>query len=156
MLSDVSAVQVNNYSADKKNSKNKNIGRKIAGVAAGGMICATAPLVQAPYATKVLGKMQAFNNSLTAAEAGEVSEALKKTIELSGLKNKGIEIINASAKNEQEVVGMLKKEIADNFVSRFLPKGYIDAQAEVENNDKKRRKCRIFNKSQKNTYARRK
>ncbi|MBQ6515826.1 hypothetical protein IJI31_01460 [bacterium] len=121
MVSGVSLNQVNPYQAVQPRKEDKNIGRKIGGVIAGGAIYQSVPLFQTPFAIKCINKMQKINGSLAAEESVKVSEALQKTLEMSGLKDRGVEIVKASSRNSAEVTELLTKEMGNGFIAKLTP-----------------------------------
>ena len=127
MVSGVSLNQSKYYQAAQPKKENKDTGRKIAGVVAGGAVFNLIPRVQTPFAMKCLDKMQALNKSLTSSEAETVSKALEKTMELSGLKEKGIEIVKASSKNGSFIEDLLRKEVGGSLSAKLTPKKLLDA-----------------------------
>jgi len=120
MVSGVSLSQVSPYQAEQP-KKDRNIGRKIGGVIAGGAVYNSVPLFQTPFAMKCVSKMNKINGSVSAEESVKVSEALQKTLEMSGLKDKGIEIIKASSKNPTEVTELLTKEMGGGLMAKLTP-----------------------------------
>ena len=128
MVSSVSLNQTNYYQLEQPPQKNKNTGKKIAGVLAGGAVYNIVPRFQAPFAMKCLDKMQTLNNNLTKYEADTVLNALKKTMSLSGLTKKGIEIVKASENNGSFVEELLRKEMNNNLLTKLTPKKFIDKQ----------------------------
>ena len=131
MVSGVSLSQINPYQVEQPQKEKKNIGRKIAGVVTGAAVYKAVPAIHTPFALRCVDKMQKINGSLAREEAETVSNALTKTLEMSGLKDKGIEIVRASAKNSAEVTELLSKEMGGNLVTKVMPKQFLKAQVDA-------------------------
>lgn len=100
----------------KKPSTGAIIGGVLAGSAVNSLVCVPHKLVT----PLILEKMSEISRNLSADEFSQVEKAVDDTIKNSGLADKGVSIIKATAKNADEINKIITQEI-DKGVFKFLP-----------------------------------
>jgi hypothetical protein len=119
-------TEINNQ---EQTYKKPGVGAIIGGVVVGSTVNG---LVSAPnqlIAPKIMGKMADISRSLTEDEFKTVENAIKTTIEKSGLAEKGVGIVKATAENADEISKIMTKELDNNFIMKHLPeqiKGFVE------------------------------
>lgn len=105
----------------EKNYKNPGIWTTIGGIAAGTATEIGCVAIQKPIAGSIMKNMVQLSNTLNKDEFTAVDKALEKTITQSGLKDKGVEIIKATADNKKKIEDILLNVFKNNFFTRLFP-----------------------------------
>lgn len=109
-----------NINTQEQQYKKPGAGAIIGGVLAGSTINS---LVCAPHKSitpQILEKMGKISKNLSADEFSQVEKAVVDTINTSGLADKGVGIIKATAENADEIDKIMAKEI-DKSILKFFP-----------------------------------
>jgi len=108
--------------------KKPGIGAIIGGVVVGSTVQGLVSVPHKLIAPKIMGKVGEISRSLTEDEFSSVEKAIKETVEQSGLAEKGVGIVKATAKNADEISKIITKELDNHVIMKYLPeqiKGFM-------------------------------
>ena len=111
-------VNINN---NEQQYKRPGVGAIIGGAFAGGMVNNLISMPHRLMAPKIMDKLGDISRNLSPDEFQQVDKAIAKTIENSGLADKGVSIIKATAENTDEIMEIMTKEL-DRGILKHLPK----------------------------------
>ena len=126
------------------------VGTIIGGVLVGSTVKALTIQSQSLIATKIGEKIGEISKSLTEDEFKYVKQAIDETVEKSGLAEKGVSIVNATAENADEISKIITKEMNSNVFTKYFPDKIKGAVGKIfhSNVQKGKNACYAF-KSQK-------
>ena len=84
-----------------------------------------------PFAivSQMLGnKMIDLSKNLTADEFSQMEKIIAKTMETSGLKNKGVDIIKVTSENKDEVLNIMRNAYKKSFIYKHVPQNIVELQ----------------------------
>lgn len=110
-----------NMNAQEQTYKKPGAGAVIGGVVAGSAVNNLTKISSNIVSPKLSKTMQNLSNSLTTDQFSKVEKAINDTLTTSGLKDKGVSIIKATAENAEEINNIITKE-ADRGIFKHLPK----------------------------------
>lgn len=111
-------TEINNQEPIYKKPKTGTI---IGGVVVGSIIQNVVAAPKNIIASQCMSEMRKLSKALTEDEFKLVEKATKETIENSGLSQKGVSIIKATAENTNEINNIMIEEMQKNIVLKFLP-----------------------------------
>ena len=108
----------------KQQYKKPNIGTIIAGILAGRTVNSlTTNLPKNIISSKAFEEMAKLSDGLSKNEYEKIEDTLKETIKSSGLADKGVSLLKATAENADEIEQIMVGEIDNGFL-KYLPKKF--------------------------------
>ena len=120
----------NNISSNEQQYIKPSTNAIVGGVVVGGLTSFAIRVPHAFIAPETMKKMQNICNNLSKDEFKQVDKALDATLNKSGLKQKGVEILKYTKKNAKKITSIINKEIEQE---KFIPKFIRKIRAELFN-----------------------
>ncbi len=109
---------------DNQQYKKPGVGACVGGVLVGSAVSTAVQYPAQVISPNLMKKMAKLSNDLTADEFTSIKDAFSKVVKNSGLSDKGVEIIRATAENSKEINEIMAKELENGFTSKIMPKSF--------------------------------
>ena len=121
-LNDEVSFKGNNTNTEKQYKK-PGIFATVAGVMTGSIVNNIVNLPRVPLGQMAGNGLDQLSQSVSKDELIKIENSIEETIKTSGLKDKGVSIIKATAENSDEIKQIIGKE-ANKGILKYLPKGF--------------------------------
>ena len=111
-----------NVSQQETQYKKPGVGAIIGGTIAGGLVQNTVTGMQQGIGLAAMQNMRKIASNLTADEFKQIAQATKNVMNTSGLKEAGVSILKANAKNNMQIKKTILKELNGGLLSKNFPK----------------------------------
>jgi len=111
-----------NVSQQETQYKKPGVGAIIGGTIAGGLVQNTVTGMQQGIGLAAMQNMRKIASNLTADEFKQIAQATKDVMNTSGLKEAGVSILKANAKNNMQIKKTILKELNGGLLSKNFPK----------------------------------
>lgn len=111
-----------NVSQQETQYKKPGVGTIIGGTIAGGLVQNTVTGMQQGIGLAAMQNMRKIASNLTADEFKQIAQATKDVMNTSGLKEAGVSILKANAKNNMQIKKTILKELNGGLLSKNFPK----------------------------------
>ena len=111
-----------NVSQQETQYKKPGVGAIIGGTIAGGLVQNTVTGLQQGIGLAAMQNMRKIASNLTADEFNQIAQATKDVMKTSGLKEAGVSILKANAKNNMQIKKTILKELNGGLLSKNFPK----------------------------------
>lgn len=119
--------EIKKENTPKRDSYEPSTGAKAAGFLLGmPTLGLTTNAIKLPLSLRCMSLIKKLGENLTDAEFTTIKDAAEKGLNETGLAGKGIEFIKASKDNVAQVENIIKTEVKNKPIARFLPKIFKD------------------------------